>query len=58
MATAFISVGAYYAYPQRLKISRDCRIKGKSGDELLVPWNQKLARRKSLPQIEALDART
>ena len=34
MATAFISVGAYYAYPQRLKISRECRLKGRPCDEL------------------------
>ena len=42
MATAFISVGAYYAYPQRLKISRDCRRKGESCDELSLPSKQRL----------------
>jgi hypothetical protein len=33
MATAFISVSAYYAYPQQLKISHACRIKDESCDE-------------------------
>jgi hypothetical protein len=37
MATAFISVGAYYASPRRLKISRDRRIQDESCDKLRIP---------------------
>ena len=55
MATAFISVGAYYAYSQRLKISRDCRIKGESCDESPVPSNQRFTRCRSLLSIERPD---
>jgi hypothetical protein len=55
MATAFISVGAYYAHPQRLKISRDCHIKDESCDELPVPSNQRFTSCRSLLRIERPD---
>ena len=48
MATAFISVSAYYAYPQQLTISHACRIKDESCDESPVPSNQRCTRCSSL----------
>ncbi len=48
MATAFISVSAYYAYPQQLTISHASRIKDESCDESPVPSSQRFARRRSL----------
>jgi hypothetical protein len=40
---------------QRLKISRDCRIKGESCDELSVPSKQRFTRCRSLLRIERPD---
>lgn len=52
MATTFISVGAYYAYLQRPKISRDRRIEGESCDESPAPSNQRFTRCRGLLRIE------